>query len=166
MLDTVRLWPTTPLILRETTGPTEWRGGALPAGTGIVIFVPYFDRDPERLPFADQFAPEVWLDGQAEAYGLLPFSAGPAACPGHNLVLLTASAMLARLLAAEPHVEGFPLRPGRACQRRSTTRGCLCVSDAWPLAPLPRPYRERGRSALDRGRCGSVVGCRAARRAA
>ena len=114
MLDTVRLWPTTPLILRETTGPTEWRGGALPAGMGIVIFVPYFDRDPERLPFADQFAPEVWLDGQAEAYGLLPFSAGPAACPGRNLVLLTASAMLARLLAAEPHVEGFPLRPGES----------------------------------------------------
>ena len=79
-----------------------------------MIFVPYFDRDPERLPFADQFAPEVWLDGQAEAYGLLPFSAGPAACPGRNLVLLTASAMLARLLAAEPHVEGFPLRPGES----------------------------------------------------
>jgi cytochrome P450 len=63
VLDSVRLWPTTPAILRETTTETTWEGGALPAKTALLIFVPYFHRDPRRLPHADSFAPDSWLDG-------------------------------------------------------------------------------------------------------
>jgi cytochrome P450 len=114
LLETVRLWPTTPLILRETKTPTKWRGSVLPAGTGIMIFLPYFHRDPDRLAFANRLAPEVWLEGRDEALGLLPFSAGPAACPGRNLVLLMAGAMLARLLTAASHVAGSPIRDADA----------------------------------------------------
>lgn len=97
-LESVRLWPTTPAILRETTTPTRWPNGTLPAGAMVVVFAPFLHRDDRRLPFADRFAPEVWLDGQAGDWPLVPFSAGPARCPGRELVLFCASEALATIL--------------------------------------------------------------------
>ncbi|KZB79371.1 cytochrome P450 [Amycolatopsis regifaucium] len=94
-LESVRLWPTTPALLRESTADTAWG----PAGTTILIFTPFFHRDPESMPYADRFEPEIWLDGSAAANpALVPFSAGPAICPGRDLVLFCASTMLAHLI--------------------------------------------------------------------
>lgn len=99
VLESLRLWPTTPLVLRQSTTETAWENGTLPAKTGLLIFAPYFHRDGERLPFADRFAPEVWEDeGVVNNWPLIPFSAGPAACPGRNVVLLVTSAMLGALI--------------------------------------------------------------------
>jgi hypothetical protein len=97
--ESLRLWPTTPLILRESIAATEWEPGTMPAHIGIIIFAPFFHRDSERLPYADRFFPEVWLN-EEEAHGwpLIPFSEGPAMCPGRHLVLLLSTAMLASLL--------------------------------------------------------------------
>jgi hypothetical protein len=98
-LEALRLWPTTPAILRETTRPTEWRNGTLPTGTGITIFAPFFHRDDQRLPFAHRFKPELWSTGDpTEKWPLVPFSQGPAECPAKDLVPLTASLMLSRLI--------------------------------------------------------------------
>jgi cytochrome P450 len=96
LLETLRLWPTTPLILRETAAPTLWHGRVMPSGTGLVVHLPFFHRG--RLPEADRFNPEAWLDGEAERLGLVPFSAGPAGCPARNLVLFLAGAWIAALL--------------------------------------------------------------------
>jgi cytochrome P450 len=53
------------------------------------------------LPFANSFEPDIWMDGRAQEYPqLVPFSAGPAECPGRNLVLFATSTMLANLLGA------------------------------------------------------------------
>jgi cytochrome P450 len=103
ILESVRLWPTTPTILRDTTDDTTWGRGAqrftISKGAGLMIVTPAFHRDSELLPFADQFSPEIWLDGRARQYRqLVPFSAGPARCPGRNLVLLVTSTLLAHLL--------------------------------------------------------------------
>lgn len=105
VLESVRLWPTTPTILRDTTAVTEWRDGAerftVAPGAGLMIVTPAFHRDDETLPFAHRFAPEIWLDGTAQTYPqLVPFSAGPAECPGRDLVLFTTSSLLAHLLSA------------------------------------------------------------------
>jgi cytochrome P450 len=99
VLESVRLWPTTRAILRDTTGETTWATGTLPGGTALLIHTPFFDRNVERLEFADRFVPELWLGGQPEHNGLVPFSDGPAMCPGRNLVLLLTSSLLAVLLA-------------------------------------------------------------------
>ncbi|EIE97235.1 cytochrome P450 [Saccharomonospora glauca] len=100
VLDTVRLWPTTPVILRESTTATSWRGTQLPPNTLFVVFAPYFHRSRDLVPFADRFAPEAWLDGRAPDFpALVPFSSGPGRCPGENLVLLVTSTLLAELLA-------------------------------------------------------------------
>lgn len=98
VLESVRLWPTTFVVLRESTGPTIWGRRTLPAHTGFVVVSSFFHRDPAERPHADAFVPEAWLDGRNDGdWGLVPFSGGPAACPGRNVVLLVASHLLARL---------------------------------------------------------------------
>jgi cytochrome P450 len=106
VLESVRLWPTTLAILRETTAATTVAGRAVPGGTTVVIHSSSLHRDSETLPYADRFEPEVWLDGRArDEWSIVPFSGGPARCPGRDLVLLTASAVLAALL--ERHEVGL-----------------------------------------------------------
>lgn len=101
VLESVRLWPTTPAVLRELRTDTSFRAGGprFRAGSSVLIVAPAFHRDP-GLPFADTFTPDIWLDGRAQRYPqLVPFSAGPAECPGRNLVLLTTSSALAQLFS-------------------------------------------------------------------
>lgn len=114
VLESLRLWPTTPLILRDTTEDTEWARGTLAAGSSVVVFAPFFHRDERNVPEAHRFAPELWLRERTDAdWPLVPFSGGPAMCPGRNVVLLMASTVLGRLVAERRYaVAGAPLRPG------------------------------------------------------
>jgi cytochrome P450 len=118
VLESVRLWPTTPMILRETTRDTEWRGSHLPAGTATLVYAPHLHRDDDHLDVAHRFSPDLWLaDGPAgdaaTDWPLVPFSEGPGVCPGQNLVLLTTSVFLATLLEHHDHalVHPQPLDP-------------------------------------------------------
>lgn len=98
-LESVRLWPTTPVLLRDSLRDTNWRGVELPAGTGFIAFTPYFHRDENFTPHAHEFAPQLWTEGSGDRWpGLVPFSAGPGRCPGENVVLLAATAVLSVLL--------------------------------------------------------------------
>ncbi|MCP1365518.1 cytochrome P450, partial [Halomonas sp. BBD48] len=77
VLESLRLWPTSPMILRESTEPTHWAAGAMPAGTSILVFAPYFHRDDRHLDYADRFSPELWLEPRdAKDWPLVPFSGG------------------------------------------------------------------------------------------
>lgn len=113
VLESVRLWPTTPMILRETTRDTDWAGARLPAGSGVAIYAPFFHRDDDALDVAHRFAPDLWL-GEGPAgdaatdWPLVPFSEGPGVCPGQNLVLLTTSTFLASLLEHHDHALVHP----------------------------------------------------------
>jgi cytochrome P450 len=99
LLEALRLWPTTPVILRETTRETYWGGRALPAGTHLVIYLPYFHRDDENLAYAHRFTPELWLSANLRgSWPLISFSEGPGVCPGRQLVLLVGCAMMAAIL--------------------------------------------------------------------
>ncbi|MGP3971246.1 cytochrome P450 [Streptomyces sp. 6N223] len=114
VLEAVRLWPTTPLLLRESTEDTRWRGTVIPAGTLFAAYTPYFHRAEPAEPHGGAFEPGMWLDGSAERNpAFVPFSGGPAGCPGQNAVLLTASTWLAALLAHNTYVldPPTPLRP-------------------------------------------------------
>ncbi len=117
VLEAQRLWPSTLVILRDTTVETHWPGGwTLPAGTAVIFCNPFFHRDARLLPYADRFEPEVWLDGRAEAqWSIAPFSRGPARCPGKEIVLSTSATLLTELLTRDwritsPHRLG-PERP-------------------------------------------------------
>lgn len=105
LLESVRLWPTTPVILRDSTETTHWKHAGngdvtVPEGAAVIIFASAFHRDAEKLPYADKFEPEIWLDGRAQQQpSLVPFSAGPGECPGKNLVLLITSTFMAQLIS-------------------------------------------------------------------
>ena len=101
VLESVRLWPTTPVILRSSTVPTSWGGRSIAGDTEFVVHAPFLHRDDERLPYANRFEPELWTspDAPATAACLVPFSAGPGECPGKNIVLFTASTTLAFILS-------------------------------------------------------------------
>lgn len=104
--ESLRLWPTTLAVLRDSTEPTVWGDRTLPAGTGFVILSAFLHRDLDRVEQADGFLPEAWADGRRAPDGqLVPFSGGPAGCPGRDVVLLVASHALARLAAADLSVE-------------------------------------------------------------
>jgi cytochrome P450 len=114
VLESVRLWPTTPAVLRDTTTETRWGDATLPQGAAVVVFAPFFHRDGERLAYADSFSPELWTTGRrSDEWPLIPFSEGPGECPGRNVVLFTASSVLARLTADGPprQVRGGKLDP-------------------------------------------------------
>jgi cytochrome P450 len=117
VLESVRLWPTTPMILRQTTATTLWETGEMPPNTGVLIFVPFFHRDESRLPFANRFDPQRWIDEPIqEHWPLIPFSAGPAVCAGQQIVLTLTSLMIAALrrdheLRLEPPGRLDPQRP-------------------------------------------------------
>ncbi|KAM7198722.1 Cytochrome P450 [Naviculisporaceae sp. PSN 640] len=99
-LESVRLWPTSPAILRELKEDHQIGGKLVEKGTGVVIFTPFFHRDDENEKLgkgvAHKICPEQWKD-KAEVVvekGLFPFSFGPAMCPAHHLVPLVASLVM------------------------------------------------------------------------
>lgn len=99
ILESLRLWPTTPALLRQSVQDTEWAGGTVPSNVSVLIYAPYFHRDEITIPNANSFAPASHPSGEpaCDAIQLVPFSRGPGICPGRNLVLSTTSEMLGAL---------------------------------------------------------------------
>jgi cytochrome P450 len=97
--EAMRLWPTTPLLSRETLEETEWDGAAVPAGTQILVSNTFNHRDPERHREPDRFDPEAWTVGnRGDDWSLNHFSHGPQGCPGAGLALFVGKAYLGVLL--------------------------------------------------------------------
>ena len=114
--EAMRLWPTVPLIARETTRETELAGEKLDEGTQVMILNTFNHRDPEQVPNADRVEPERWQNGASGDYKFNHLSHGTQDCPGGTLVLLLGKAVLANVLEAhelslrEPELEpGEPL---------------------------------------------------------
>lgn len=113
VLESLRLWPTTPMILRETTTEVEFDHGVMPAGTSVLVFAPFFHRDDRNLDFAHRFAPELWGRPRTRKdWPLVPFSAGLGICPGRHLVLLLTSNFMAEILGhSELELQSHTLDP-------------------------------------------------------
>jgi cytochrome P450 len=94
--DAMRLWPTTPILSREAVRETDWRGVAVAKGTQFLFVNAFMHRDPDRHAFADRFAPEVWLDGDAaDDWAFNHLSHGPQGCPGADLASFVGKTALA-----------------------------------------------------------------------
>jgi hypothetical protein len=120
LLESVRLWPTTPLVLRESLEPTIWASGQADVGTTFVVVSSYFHREAARASLADTFNSEIWSGGATTDEAFVPFSAGPAACAGRTIVLDVAGAVLSRLVATHRltlHGEPPRLAPDRPLPR-------------------------------------------------
>jgi cytochrome P450 len=97
--DSMRLYPTTPLLSREAITDVPWNGATVPANAQVLISNTFNHRDPDRIPFADRFAPEEWLEGgAAESWSFNHFSHGPQGCPGTGIALFVGKGLIAHLL--------------------------------------------------------------------
>jgi cytochrome P450 len=116
ILDTMRLWPTTVLFGRVTTEDVRFPQGELvPAGSQVLIHNLFNHRNRDRIPYADRFAPEEWVNGGAgEDWSFNFFSNGPQGCPGAGLSVFLGQAFLGRLLTrSDPEITSGPQpRPG------------------------------------------------------
>jgi len=113
--EAMRLWPTTPLLSRETVAELDFDSALVPAGTQILFVNAFHHRDREHVPYADRFAPEAWTEGDASGdWSFNHFSHGPEGCPGVNLALLIGTTVLAEILATrEVRLKDPGLHPER-----------------------------------------------------
>jgi len=115
--DTMRLWPTTALFGRVTTEDVRFPNGELvPAGSQVLIHNLFNHRNRERIPYADRFAPEEWVTGDAAGdWSFNFFSHGPQGCPGAGLAIFLGQAFLGRILTRADAVitSGPEPRPGK-----------------------------------------------------
>jgi cytochrome P450 len=91
--EAMRLWPTTPLLARETTRDVELGGTKLEEGTQVFMLNVFNHRRPEGIDDADRVVPERPADSRFNH-----LSNGTQDCPGGPLVLLLGKAVLARVL--------------------------------------------------------------------
>jgi cytochrome P450 len=99
--EAMRLWPTTSMLARETVTDTDWEGETVPAGTQVLIPNTFFHRDTGSHSWADEFAPERWISGEAaDDWSFNHFSHGPQGCPGQALAMLLGTAALRAVIGA------------------------------------------------------------------
>ncbi len=97
--EAMRLWPTTPMLSRESVRDADWDGVRVKAGTQLLIVNTFNHRDRGEVAFADELAPEQWLSGEAAGdWQFNHFSHGPQGCPGTALALQVGTEMLGVLL--------------------------------------------------------------------
>jgi cytochrome P450 len=101
MMESLRLWPTTPVILRQARHDIDWEGDTIPGGAQVVIYAPFFHRDDETLDEAHRFVPGLWPGGSVlRGSRFVPFSEGDGICPARDLVPMVGAMALEALLRA------------------------------------------------------------------
>jgi cytochrome P450 len=96
--ETMRLWPTTPLLAREATRDLELGGTRLEEGTPVFMLNVFNHRAPEGISDANRVVPERWTGDHPTEYRFNHLSNGSQNCPGGPLVLLLGRAVLERML--------------------------------------------------------------------
>jgi len=97
--EVMRLWPTVPLLARETTRETTLTGERIDEGTQVMMINAFNHRDSEQVPDADRLNPDRWSNG-ARDYRFNHLSNGSQDCPGGALVLMLGKAVLAHMVSA------------------------------------------------------------------
>jgi cytochrome P450 len=116
--EAMRLWPTTPMLVRELVSADTLDGVSIPAKTQVLILNSFNHRDRDTHAFADTFSPEYWLDTRTD-YHFNHLSNGPQVCAGKDLVLFLTKAVVVALLAEDRYVLRQPaLHPGSSLPYR------------------------------------------------
>ena len=101
--EALRLYPPVPMMVREATRATAFRGRTVPKGAQAVVSPWYLGRHEAHWDQPDAFCPARWStpEGRAAARdAFLPFSAGPRVCPGAGFAMIEGPLLLAMLARA------------------------------------------------------------------
>lgn len=97
--ETLRLYPSVPMMVRETTQDETFRKRPARRGTQLVLSPWHMHRNERLWSNPHDFDPDRWAaDTPKGAY--LPFSAGPRTCPGAGLAMAEGVTHLALLVSA------------------------------------------------------------------
>ncbi|XP_027066012.1 cytochrome P450 93A3-like [Coffea arabica] len=107
--ETLRLHPTGPMIVRESSEDCEVAGYHIPAKTRLLVNVWAIGRDPNYWENPLEFRPERFVfevgnvsksqpDVRGQHFHLLPFGSGRRGCPGTSLALQVVQTSLAAML--------------------------------------------------------------------
>lgn len=121
--ETMRLYPSAPIIGRRVVAADRLCGYAVPAGVDVLVVPWVIHRHPDFWPDPERFDPERFTperEQERHRYAWLPFGGGPRACIGQRFSMLEAVLTLAVLVrefgfsATEsdiPHAVFITLRP-------------------------------------------------------
>jgi cytochrome P450 len=111
--EAMRLWPTTPILLREAVVDDELEGRRVEQGSLVMIPNGYHHRNAEAHPFADSFRPDIWNEPRPRPT-FNHLSSGPQKCAGGNLAVFLGTSFLAALLGdSSVRLEAPALDPER-----------------------------------------------------
>ena len=137
--ESLRLFPTAPIIVRDINEDTELDGVRVPAGTIGIIPIYAIHRHRSLLDDPDRFDPARFAPSRPNTsrFQFLPFGAGPRICIGASFATIEATIMLATFVRAA-HFDlgdGVDAEPGRthvpgAARRHADAR------QAAPLVPV------------------------------
>ncbi|VDM54593.1 unnamed protein product [Angiostrongylus costaricensis] len=97
--ETLRLYPSVPLIARQVVEDVKIKNHLLPAGTGIVVIPSMVHRDPTYWDDPEVFRPERFISGELKhPYAYIPFSAGSRNCIGQRFALMEEKCILALIM--------------------------------------------------------------------
>nr|QZM07478.1 cytochrome P450 monooxygenase CYP4SS3 [Lasioderma serricorne] len=97
--ESLRLYPSVPLIGRKTVEDVEFFGKTIPSNTTVGIFIYGIQRDERFFPDALKFNPERFLEMEKEnPFVYVPFSAGSRNCIGQKFAMLEMKATVSKVL--------------------------------------------------------------------
>lgn len=115
--EAMRLWPTTPMLVREALTSDTLGGLPVPAGWQVMIWNSFNHRDRATYPLADTFSPDSWSESFPDGRPTALFnhlSSGPQICAGVDLLLFIGKAVIAAMLSQGRYVLQEPaLNPAR-----------------------------------------------------
>lgn len=99
--ETLRLYPSVPIIGRGLGQDVVIDNFKIPAGMGVAIFIYYIHRNPEYYPEPEKFNPDNFLPERIAArhpYAYIPFSAGSRNCIGQKFAMLEIKTVISYFL--------------------------------------------------------------------
>nr|GMD34501.1 cytochrome P450 97B2, chloroplastic isoform X2 [Ipomoea batatas] len=104
VVESLRLFPQPPLLIRRSLKPDQLPGYSIPAGTDIFLSVYNLHRSPYFWDKPNEFEPERFQvrkesEGiEGSDFAFLPFGGGPRKCVGDQFALMESTIALAMLL--------------------------------------------------------------------
>jgi len=101
LIETMRVYPPSWVIGRESIEPFEIGGFEFPAGVTIFISQWVIHRDERHYDHPDVFEPNRWLEGRRHSlprFAYMPFGGGPRVCIGQRFAMMEAALMLATIV--------------------------------------------------------------------
>ncbi|XP_032673498.1 cytochrome P450 4c21-like [Odontomachus brunneus] len=101
MKESIRLYPTVPLIARRIMRDTNIDGYVIPKNITVLLSIILLHRNPSVWPDPLKFDPDRFLPENTRRmhpYAFIPFSAGPRNCIGQRVALLEEKMLLTAVL--------------------------------------------------------------------